>query len=163
MIKLIAELAGSLYWWWESRAAVSSTSQRLSPRFRSGLSGVSANPWVKMMSHAPWTTLSQLEHDESWQCLLRICPCRKGRKKSIDGKTCSFSWFRLSADIMFWEDNVAEPRPDQLNLQPDHNTATTSSTSLLTLMHPSLWNRVNQTHQTTWPFSITPESNLYAA
>lgn len=27
----------------------------------------------KMMSHAPWTTLSQCESDESWRCHLGIC------------------------------------------------------------------------------------------
>ena len=45
-----------------------------------GLDSVVANPCVKMMSHAPWTTLSQFEPDESWHFSLGICPCHQGRK-----------------------------------------------------------------------------------
>ena len=79
-----------------------------------------------------------------------------GKKKSIDGIIWSFSIFRLSADLIFWSDDVAEPRPDQLKqpqiitLPPQtcvvdtrHDGCITSSASPLTLVHPSLWNRVN--------------------
>ena len=62
----------------------------------------------------------------------------------------------IREEKMFWAHIVAEPRPDQLN-QPQitalppkackfgtrHDGYITSSTSLLTLMGPSLWNRVN--------------------
>ena len=46
--------------------AFSSTSQWFSVWLRSGLCCVSANPCVKMMSHASWTTLSKIEPDDSW-------------------------------------------------------------------------------------------------
>ena len=61
------------------RKAFSSTSQR----FSMGLDSVVANPCVKMMSHAPWTTLSQFEPNESWHCHLGICPCHQGKKNPL--------------------------------------------------------------------------------
>ena len=86
-------------------------------------------------------------------------------------KTWSFNISRQSADLIF----IAEPRPDQLKppqiitlpsqactLGIRHDGCITSSASLLTLMRPSLWNRVNldsSDHMTF--FSIAPESNLY--
>merc|ERR1712035_273013 len=72
--------------------------------------------------------------------------------RTIRGKNCSFSVF----DLIFWAHNVAEPRPEQLKktqiitLPPQactvgtrHDGCITSSASLLTLMPPSLWNRLN--------------------
>ena len=41
-----------------------------------------ANLYVKMASPAPWTTLSQFEHNESWRRHLGICPCHQRRKKN---------------------------------------------------------------------------------
>ena len=61
----------------------SSTSQR----FSKGIM-VWINPCVKMMSYAPWTTLSQFE--PNWHGHLGICPCQK----STDVITWSFSIFR---------------------------------------------------------------------
>ena len=49
----------------------------------SGLDSVVANPCVKMMSYAPWTTLSQSELDESLHCHLGICLCHQGRTNPL--------------------------------------------------------------------------------
>lgn len=54
------------------------TSQRfLSWGLRSGLDSVVANPYVKRVSHIPWTTHLQCEPDECWHCHLGICPCHQ--------------------------------------------------------------------------------------
>ena len=47
------------------------------------LDSVVANPCVKMMSHAPITTLSQFKPDESWHCHLGICPCMSILNKRV--------------------------------------------------------------------------------
>ena len=65
----------------------SSWSHPKDSQWGSGLDSVVANPCVKIMSHAPWATLSQYETNESWHCHLGILPCHQGRKKSTDGQT----------------------------------------------------------------------------
>ena len=58
--------------------------------------------------------------DESWHYDLGICPCRQGRKKSIDRITWSFSIFRQSADLILWAHNFAERRTWPTVATPDH-------------------------------------------
>jgi len=66
---------------------VSSTSQTFSVELWSLVCGGQTKS--EMMSHDPWTTLSQSELDKSWYC---ICPLQSGKKKIywwknlIDGK-----------------------------------------------------------------------------
>ena len=120
----------------------------------SGLDSVVAHPSVKMMSHTPWSTPSQFEPAESWHCHLGICPRNQGRKNPLMDKpghsVCSGSW-------MTWQ---TESSPD------------TAPTGLMgASLHPPLflpWWAITLEQSksgfigTTQPFSIAPESRLYA-
>lgn len=72
-----------LCWWWQNRAtAQSCPAHPKDSQWSKGLASVVAKPCVKMLPHAPWTTLSQSEPDESRHCHLGTCPCHQGRKKT---------------------------------------------------------------------------------
>ena len=53
------------------------------------LDSLVANPCVKIMFHAPSTTHSQLEPDESWYCLNTSVPPGEGKKKPKNIKVVS--------------------------------------------------------------------------
>ena len=69
--------------WKSDHCTKSSPAHPKDCQWGSGLDSVVANPCVKMMSHAPWTPLSQSEPDESWCCHLGICPCHQGRTNPL--------------------------------------------------------------------------------
>lgn len=48
---------------------------------------------------------------------------KAGKQKSIDGKTCSFNIFKMSADLIFWAHNITKAWPHQLKLTQKQNTA----------------------------------------
>ena len=100
-----------------------------------------------LLHQAPRTTLSQSELEES----------RHGHL-GISGKTKMYWWKNLviqfiqEMQIIFWLKNVGErdqmkriiPPPLQVCVvSTRHDGCSTSSVTLLALMHPSLWNRVN--------------------
>lgn len=99
---------------------------------------------------SPLDSLQSIYHHRGQRSpdgLLRSC------YHSLQAFAVHSSW---SADLILGAHAVAEPRPDQLQqpqiiaLPPQactvgtrHDGCITSSASLPTLMHPSLWNRVN--------------------
>lgn len=72
--------------WGSLLKVLSSTSQTFSMGLMSRHCG--GDPCVKMMSHVPWSNLSQFEQNESWHCHPRNMPVPSGGKKLnyIDGK-----------------------------------------------------------------------------
>lgn len=124
-----------------------------------GLDSMEVDPCVKMKSRSPWTTLSQLEYDESWRCHLGICPYHQGR----------FSIFRQSADLILWAHNVIELRPDQLQQPQITALLPCSGLKASQLHHLPLflpWNSHQSRTGYIWPqttglSSIATESNLY--
>lgn len=151
----------------------SSTSQRFSMGLRLALCGGQF-----MCENGVSCSLSQLEPDDSWHCCLEIFPSHQGRRKNPLMGNPGHSVFSGNQLTSFQSHAIfAEPRPDQ-EKQPQistllpkactvgtmHDGCIASCASLLHLMYPCLWDRVNldvSDHMTF--FSVAPESNLYAS
>ena len=126
----------------------SSTSQKLSVGFRSGHCGRPVHVWKWCL------TLSESHFHNSSPInggiVILDKPMPSGRKSPLMEKLVIQYIHIVRAVNMFWADNDAEPRPDQLNqpqiitLPPQactagtrHDGCITSFASLLTLIYPS--------------------------
>ena len=101
-----------------------------------------------------WVLLKVYPH-ESWHCHLVIFPVSLGKRKIHWCKNLLIQYIQVVSWPHFLAHNVTEPRPEQLKqpqiitLPPQactvgarHDGSITSSSSLLPLTPPSLWNRV---------------------
>ena len=110
---------------------------------------------VKMMSHAPWTILTQFQLHEFWYCQFGIC---------------SYVHVSFSGHMTPWTEIWA------MDATPGHKISPTRFVCLAPGMmgasfHPLLfipWCSLQSgtewigIHQSTWPFLIAPQSSLHA-